>query len=203
MITAREEVLENALRVFGRMNYEKASQVEIAKACGLSKAGLVYYYPLKLDLFVAVADKYVFGMQSVANKFRFTTGSLLEFIDQYIAGVERTMSRLITLFDDGNNPAGCSLNFYYFHLLMQVRLYYPDVKKKIAAIFRQDYEIWTEAIQAAKKNGEIRQDLDEKDVALIFRQMFLGLSFEQAFLEGLDSKLLKQKLLFVYKLLKA
>ena len=86
---------------------------------------------------------------------------------------------------------------------MQVRLYYPDVKKKIAAIFRQDYEIWTEAIQAAKKNGEIRQDLDEKDVALIFRQMFLGLSFEQAFLEGLDSKLLKQKLLFVYKLLKA
>ncbi len=203
MITTREEVLENALRVFGRMNYEKASQVEIAKACGLSKAGLVYYYPLKLDLFVAVADKYVFGMQSVANKFRFTTGSLLEFIDQYIAGVERTMSRLITLFDDGNNPAGCSLNFYYFHLLMQVRLYYPDVKKKIAAIFRQDYEIWTEAIQAAKKNGEIRQDLDEKDVALIFRQMFLGLSFEQAFLEGLDSKLLKQKLLFVYKLLKA
>ena len=138
MITTREEVLENALRVFGRMNYEKASQVEIAKAC---------------------------GMQSVANKFRFTTGSLLEFIDQYIAGVERTMSRLITLFDDGNNPAGCSLNFYYFHLLMQVRLYYPDVKKKIAAIFRQDYEIWTEAIQAAKKNGEIRQDLDEKDVA--------------------------------------
>lgn len=203
MITTREEVLENALRVFGRMNYEKASQVEIAKACGLSKAGLVYYYPLKLDLFVAVADKYVFGMQSVANKFRFTTGSLLEFIDQYIAGMERTMSRLITLFDDGNNPAGCSLNFYYFHLLMQVRLYYPDVKKKIAAIFRQDYEIWTEAIQAAKKNGEIRQDLDEKDVALIFRQMFLGLSFEQAFLEGLDSKLLKQKLLFVYKLLKA
>ena len=203
MITTREEVLENALRVFGRMNYEKASQVEIAKACGLSKAGLVYYYPLKLDLFVAVADKYVFGMQSVAYKVRFTAGSLLEFIDQYIAGVERTMSRLITLFDDGNDPAGCSLNFYYFHLLMQVRLYYPDVKKKIAAIFRQDYEIWTEAIQAAKKNGEIRQDLDEKDVALIFRQMFLGLSFEQAFLEGLDSKLLKQKLLFVYKLLKA
>ena len=77
------------------------------------------------------------------------------------------------------------------------------LRKKIAAIFRQDYEIWTEAIQAAKKNGEIRQDLDEKDVALIFRQMFLGLSFEQAFLEGLDSKLLKQKLLFVYKLLKA
>ena len=58
MFTNKEEVLENALRVFAKMNYEKASQMEIAKACGLSKAGLIYYFPLKLDLFVAVVDKY-------------------------------------------------------------------------------------------------------------------------------------------------
>ena len=61
MFTNKEEVLENALRVFAKMNYEKASQMEIAKACGLSKAGLIYYFPLKLDLFVAVVDKYVFN----------------------------------------------------------------------------------------------------------------------------------------------
>ncbi len=140
MITNREEVLENALRVFAKMNYEKASQVVIGKACGLSKAGLVYYFPFKLDLFVAVVDKYVFGMQAVANKFRSETASLSEFIDSYIAGVEQTMRRLLSLLDDGNNPAGCSINFYYYHLLMQVRLYYPDVEQKIADLFRQDYE---------------------------------------------------------------
>jgi len=64
MFTNKEEVLENALRVFAKMNYEKASQMEIAKACGLSKAGLIYYFPLKLDLFVAVVDKYVFNTVS-------------------------------------------------------------------------------------------------------------------------------------------
>ena len=57
MITNREEVLENALRVFAKMNYEKASLVTIAKACGLSKWGLIYYYSFKQDLFVAVGDK--------------------------------------------------------------------------------------------------------------------------------------------------
>lgn len=57
MITNREEVLENALRVFAKMNYEKASLVTIAKACGLSKWGLIYYYSFKQDLFVAVVDK--------------------------------------------------------------------------------------------------------------------------------------------------
>ena len=114
MITNREEVLENALRVFAKMNYEKASQTEIAKACGLSKAGLIYYYPLKLDLFIAVIDKYVFHMQSTSIKFNFQSCTLHEFIEQYISGVERTMSRLIQILDDGNNPSGCSFNFYYF-----------------------------------------------------------------------------------------
>ena len=60
MFTNRDEVLEKALRIFAKMNYEKASQMEIAKTCGLSKAGLVYYFPFKLDLFKAVVDKYVF-----------------------------------------------------------------------------------------------------------------------------------------------
>ena len=108
MITNREEVLENALRIFAKMNYEKASQSEIAKACGLSKAGLHYYFPFKLDLFVGVVDRYVFDMQAVANKFSLEVSSLSEFIDRYISGVERTMGKLISLLDDGNNPAGCS-----------------------------------------------------------------------------------------------
>ena len=71
MITNREEVLENALRVFAKMNYEKASLVTIAKACGLSKWGLIYYYSFKQDLFVAVVDKYIFATQDPANKFSF------------------------------------------------------------------------------------------------------------------------------------
>ena len=203
MVTNREEVLENALRVFAKMNYEKASQVVIGKACGLTKAGLVYYYPIKLDLFVAVIDKYVFGMQSAANKFRFTATTLSEFIDRYIAGVEQTMRRMISLLDDGRNPAGCSVNFYYFHLLMQVRLYYPNADEKIADIFRQDYEQWKSMITAAKESGEIRRDVDIDDAAMMFRQIFVGASFEQSFLNGLDIKRLARNFRSLYSLLKA
>lgn len=63
MFTNRDEVLEKALRIFAKMNYEKASQMEIARTCGLSKAGLTYYFPFKQDLFTAVADRYVFDTQ--------------------------------------------------------------------------------------------------------------------------------------------
>lgn len=203
MFTNREEVLENALRVFAKMNYEKASQMEIAKACGLSKAGLVYYYPFKLDLFVAVVDKYIFHIQQLENKFQFTASSFSEFIDQYVTGVENTMNSLVSLLDDGNNPYGCSFNFYYYHLLMQVRLYYPNAEKKIASIFEQNYQLWKSAIQRAKEKGEIRQDVNVEETASVFWQVFFGFSFEQSFFQGVNIKQLEQKLHSIYSLLKA
>lgn len=63
--TNREEALEKPLQVFTKMNYEKATQMEIVKACGLSKAGLVYYFPFKQNLFVVIVDKYVFHPQQL------------------------------------------------------------------------------------------------------------------------------------------
>lgn len=63
--TNKEEALEKPLQVFTKMNYEKATQMEIVKACGLSKAGLVYYFPFKQNLFVVIVDKYVFHPQQL------------------------------------------------------------------------------------------------------------------------------------------
>ena len=69
MITNREEVIDKAFKVFLKMNYEKASISTLAKACGVVKTGVVYYFPHKLDLFMAVADKYAIQMQTPSNKF--------------------------------------------------------------------------------------------------------------------------------------
>jgi len=162
-----------------------------------------YYFPLKLDLFVAVVDKYVFNTQQLENKFKFTGGSFSEFIDQYVEGVENTMNRLVHMLNDGNNPNGCCFNFYYYHLLMQVRLYYPNVEKKLANIFEQNLQLWETAIQKAKENGEMRQDLDVEETASMFWQVFFGTSFEQSFFQGLNIKQLRKKLHFIYSLLKA
>ena len=171
------------------MNYEKASLVTIAKACGLSKPGLIYYYSFKQDLFVAVVDKYIFATQDPDNKFSFRGGTLLEFIDHHVESVEKTMRRIVGLLDDGNNPQGCSYNFYYFHLLMQVRQYYPDAGAKFAALFEKDRKLWRDIIERAKSAGEIRAEVDTEETVAMFREVFYGLSFEQAFLSGLDTGL--------------
>lgn len=64
IFTNREEILRKPLQVFIKMNCEKATQMK-PKACGLSKAGLVYYFPFKQNLFVVIVDKYVFHPQQL------------------------------------------------------------------------------------------------------------------------------------------
>ena len=44
MITNREEVLEKAFKVFVKMNYEKASFTEIAKACYQEQASSTTFH---------------------------------------------------------------------------------------------------------------------------------------------------------------
>lgn len=203
MITNREEVIDKAFKVFLRMNYEKASISTLAKACGVVKTGVVYYFPHKLDLFMAVADKYVIQIQTPANKFAGPTETLAEFIEQYVAGVSAVMNHIIKQVQCCADDNECCPNFYYFHFLSQVRMYYPGAREKMEEIFRKEHDLWKAVIQKAKESGEIKQDTDVKKTASLFRQIFLGMSYEQSFLNGLDVDELKEKLDCLYSLLKA
>lgn len=69
------------------------TQMEIAKVCGLEKAGLVYYFPFKQNSFGYCAQN-VFHPLQLEKKFQFTAGSFPEFIDQYYGRVIFALIRL-------------------------------------------------------------------------------------------------------------
>lgn len=164
IITNREEVIDKAFGVFVRMNYEKASIITLAKACGVTKTGIVYYFPHKLDLFMAVADKYVLQMHEPENKFAAPADTLAEFIGQYVAGVAASMKRIVELIGDNSSPHDCSPNFYYFHFLSQVRMYYPGIRQKIEKIYRQDYDLWEKShTESKRKRGNQEQHEREEN----------------------------------------
>ena len=54
-----------------------------------------------------------------------------------------------------------------------------------------------------KRKRGIRSNTDVKKTAILFRQMFLGLSYEQAFLNGLNVDELAENFRHIYSLLKA
>ena len=115
MITNREEVIDKAFKVFLRMNYEKANISTLAKACGVVKTEGSIFFSHRLDLFMAVADKYVIQMQTPANKFAGPTETLAEFIEQYVAGVSAVMNHIIKQVQCCADDNECCPNFYYFH----------------------------------------------------------------------------------------
>lgn len=67
MKTNRDEILESAFQLFMAMNYERVSLQMITKKVGLTKTGIFNYYPTKLDLFIAVADKFLFKVTLKTN----------------------------------------------------------------------------------------------------------------------------------------
>lgn len=74
MKTNRDEILRNCFTVFVSKNYEKATITELSRACGLSRMGIHHYFPNKQTVFMAVADRYVFEIQTPKTNSRPQTG---------------------------------------------------------------------------------------------------------------------------------
>ena len=205
MKITRDELLIAAFKLFMSVNYEKASFAELGKMLGMSKAGIFKYYKNKQELFIAVVDKFWFSTQNPRNKFTEINGTFAEFIDEYVRGVQRTMDMLGNLVDVGGDKVAqgkFSYHAQYFHFLFQVLQYDPDAEEKLRNLVASDYAYWRAAIQRAIDNGELRKDVDVEDAVVMFRQVYMGLSFEMSFLGGLDTERLAKHLRAVYSLLK-
>lgn len=203
MKTNRDEILKSAFQLFMAVNYEKASLQMVTKMVGLTKTGIFNYYPTKQELFVAVVDKFLFEAQNPKNKFEESDGTLADFIRKFVEGVKRTMAKLAT---SGNITreimAGKSPHAGYFHFLHQVYLYYPNGEAKLRALVLRDYVYWRAAVRRAIESGEINPDTDLKESVALFHQVYMGLSYEMCFFEGLDTHLLERRLNHIYTLLK-
>lgn len=200
MKTNKDEILKSALLLFMSVNYEKASLSMVTKMVGLTKTGIFNYFSTKQELFVAVADKYLFAAQDPKLKFDESNGSLENFIEKYVQGVDRTMSMILEL---GNSLTDRTANAGYFHFIQQVSFYYPNAQSKIREMINHDYEYWRVAIRKAIENGEIPPKTDIENATCLFRQIFTGLSYEMSFFGGLDVAKLRQQLLYAYRLIKA
>ena len=202
MKTNREEILQSALQLFMSMNYESVSLQMIAHSVGLTKTGIFNYYPSKLDLFIAVADRYLFHLQDPENKFAPSDGSLRDFIDKYVEGVERTMSEIVRL---GNiqreKMPGELANAGYFHLFQQALFYYPDGKHKLHEWMEKEELLWNDIIRGGVERGELREDTDIQEAAALFRQVFIGLAYQMSFSDGLDVGILRKRFHHIYGLL--
>ena len=82
-------------------------------------------------------------------------------------------------------------------------MYYPNIRQKIEELYQKDYDQWRIVLKKAKENGEIREETDIDKTAVLFRNVFIGMSYEHAFLNGLNVHKLAEEFKYIYSLLKA
>jgi len=108
----KTEIVDRALDVFADRGYQNTSMVEIASACGVSRAGLLHHFPTKESLLSAVLDEK--EKRDYAAYFAENDRDPRETLRQFVLLVEHNTTRpgLVRLFaalsvdaSDADHPA--------------------------------------------------------------------------------------------------
>ena len=197
MKDTEDKILFGAFKLFLTKNFEKVTIADLEKALGLSRGAIFYYMKNKEELFIKVIDRYILSPHNIDIKFAtFKDSSLIEFIDFYIEGINRTIKSIESC--GVKNLSRC-----YFNLIFQAIQYYPDFGTLIAKVFDSELDLWKRVVSNALKSGEIRPEYDVDYVAMHFRYIYSGLSFEMCLKNGLDTALLKDLFMKYYNEIKA
>jgi len=77
----RDEILDEATRLFAERGYEGTSMADLAERVGLRKASLFHHFASKEVLYAAVLERLVAAVGSAIGKAAQTPGSFLERVD--------------------------------------------------------------------------------------------------------------------------
>jgi TetR/AcrR family transcriptional regulator, cholesterol catabolism regulator len=143
----REEILEEAARLFRELGYDRTRMQDIASAFGVTHAALYYYFPRKNHILAELNLSALDTLLAGANAIQESSISPAErFQSQFDAHVR---------FVIGNLPlAAC---FFHYDEAME-----PKALKKIHSRRRQYTEILTISFSEAQAVGDFASDLDPK-----------------------------------------
>ena len=94
--TRREEILDGAIEVFGRLGFRKAGMEDVAAAARISKQGLYLHFSSKEALFSEAMRKYLEDGQALVDRELAKTGARL--LDRLTAAMDAWFGRHLSTF---------------------------------------------------------------------------------------------------------
>ncbi len=161
MSDSREEILDEAFKLFLQNNYKEVTIQEIVDKVGMTKGAFYYFFASKEHLFQEIIDHFLFSSMKIDYTL-FSQDSLYQFYHDYIAYMDNTW--LLLLQNETNN--GFNLNFYT--LIFDALKIIPDFQERMVEFMRADLTAWTEVVQAARNRGEIRSSMNDEQIASLF-----------------------------------
>ena len=189
-----DKILRLAFKLFLTNNYESVSTPKLEQESGMTRGALFYKHKSKEELFRAVVDRYI--LDFLSNDIAVPANVTLKaYIAAFLNALLKRMENMQALGIENVHRG-------FFNLMYEALKYYPDFDKKITLFFENSQKQWIAVIQQALDAGEIGSPCKAEEIALHFKCLYLGMSFEQSLSLGLDAEQLKGAFYNYYNSLK-
>ncbi|MFA5419819.1 MAG: TetR/AcrR family transcriptional regulator [Bacteroidales bacterium] len=170
MQDSKEHIVLIASKLFLQKNFKEVTMKEIVKETGLSKGAFYHYFKSKEQLFLEVLN-YFFSHVSRDYK-NYSKESLNEFYHDYANETINLTKKYLAKFEDELNEVTITMN--YFSLVFDALKLFPEFRERIISEFNDEIGYWTEAVERARRNGEISSPMSDKEIAEIFMYLSDG-----------------------------
>ncbi|MGH3078625.1 MAG: TetR/AcrR family transcriptional regulator [Gaiellaceae bacterium] len=151
----REQILDGARRCFAENGYEGATVARLEEAIGLSRGAIFNYFGSKEDLFVELAIEDSARMSDV-------------WVNE---GLEAVVHAVLAL-----DPAWLGV---YVELVRRVRTD-SEFRRRIEERQEAIVPVNRARLEEAQRAGEVRDDLDAREIGAFFNLVLNGLAFQRA-----------------------
>jgi AcrR family transcriptional regulator len=143
----RDEILEEATRLFAERGYEGASMADLAERVGLRKASLFHHFASKDMLYAAVLDRILAPIMEAVGRAVQTEGSYAERLD----AISETATAVL-----GSHPFAARL------LVREVMDWGPVARDKLGKTILEIMEAAHQLAKAGQNEGIFTTDMDAK-----------------------------------------
>jgi AcrR family transcriptional regulator len=205
-----EKLYISAYKLFISRPYELVTVRDLEQAINKTRGAIFYYVKDKEELFRKVIERYYLKVQSIYSKvgkdILEEDITLLQFINVFVAGMEKTVNNLYTDAGiNGDNPDQqqvSHLDRFYISLMLNAELYLNGFNEKMDNLFRIEKHIWAFFIQKGIEKGEIKPDTDVKLFSELFTCIYLGKALKDSLSKGINTGELKDFFLGMYNKIK-
>ena len=156
MNDTREHIIKTSMKLFLQKNFKEVTMKEIVEATGLSKGAFYHYFESKEKVFEEVV-KHFYNHFLISDYSHFPKTSLKEFYEHYI--------KTLSLPDE----------FDGMEYDTNILIFFSDAYKKVpdfleihTAQRKKERWAWTQIIETAKRNKEIKTHIPNEDLAIMF-----------------------------------
>jgi AcrR family transcriptional regulator len=206
-----DKIYRAAYKLFISKPYEMVTVREMESAINMTRGAIFHYVKDKEQLFREVIERYYLKTQDIYNRVGEDVLekdiTLLQFIDIYIAGVEKTVNKLYTDAGvDKNNldkqQLMSHLDRFYISLLLNAGFYLNDFVEKMDSLLRIEKNTWLFFIQKGIEKGEIKPNTDVKLFSELFMSIYFGKALRDSLKNGISTTGLKDLFLGIYNKIK-